>query len=334
MNDVLNSPLEKIREGLGYNPAYQGDIGIEIECEGICATFDNQIWKSVNEPSLRSGVEYVTRRPVEFKGLSKALTNWKNNTKNSKFKNSIRTSIHVHINVSDLTVKQMYNILGAYWFLENVLVQVNGHERVGNLHCLRIKDADDLFFSVLNSVRSRNYLQNFDQQSCKYAAVNLFSPVNLGSLEFRFLKRYEDIKEIQLWCENLYYLCHNAKNYEPDEIVSWIDELTTEEFLERFFSKEFVYYLIDRLGRKVIKDLCVENYCYPLRLSNSFEKQNFRSFNFGSEDLGNENNGGFDVGPWSPSKKKIKPMWILQDEVIENLEFAAVPEMDIGENNG
>ena len=105
-------------------------VGIELELENISLGdweyyYDTnkknaldlmKYWKIVQDGSLRNGIEFVTDPLVGnniIKGLDclDYLVEYVNPTNNLKISMGERTSLHVHLNVLDLTIEQLKNLV-------------------------------------------------------------------------------------------------------------------------------------------------------------------------------------------------------------------------------
>lgn len=99
-----------------------------------------KFWFAQIDPSLRGkfNQEYTLKQPVRFQGeLDSALNEFQESTKNIKFiKNSITSSVHVHLNFLNSTFREMGNFITAYALTENLLSNYAGENRKSNLFCL------------------------------------------------------------------------------------------------------------------------------------------------------------------------------------------------------
>jgi hypothetical protein len=117
-----------IAQVIGLTKPKTGVYGIEVEVEsktGRMARLDVPVkgWTRVPEGSVRNGLEYISRKPktkeqrkkdleLLYKHLKSAPVDWE----------SHRTSIHVHINVSDMTMLGLLKYMTAYFLLENLIL--------------------------------------------------------------------------------------------------------------------------------------------------------------------------------------------------------------------
>lgn len=228
----------------GLQDLARGDVGLEIEVEGENLLMKApEGWIVHEENSLRGeSAEYVLRHPVKkdkveeyLNKLSSALVENK-----SILKFSNRTSVHVHINVQDLTITQLYNFITLYIILEDLLVRFSGEERVGNLFCLRVKDAFGTIKALKESIEKDLWMQYFERDQIRYSSINLNAIYKFGSLEFRSLRGTMEVDLISKWVNTLYNLKEQAINYEnPKSILQEFSGIGPQKFVEKHLSEEF-----------------------------------------------------------------------------------------------
>lgn len=232
------SDLNKTVSDYFHRRVKGGEIGLEIECESDAFKDDSmgyKHWKVVEEGSLRNGREYVLISPILLKDLDNVLSEFEKNTERTKFKNSIRTSVHVHVNVLRETLLNVVNILTAYWLLEDALVSLNGPNREGNLFCLRAKDAEWLPMTVIDEIRRKQLFHSSSEDGYRYSAINLASLKRFGSLEFRFIRGTTDTREISVWVRALHHLCSaSCRLSKPQDVLDIFESQSISYFL-RFF---------------------------------------------------------------------------------------------------
>jgi hypothetical protein len=233
-----------------------GEIGIEFECEPVQGAslypFNCDYWSVKADGSLRGGAEWVLRQPIPFPALKVAIDDFFYNSKRHGQKlsdDSIRTSIHVHVNAQLFTLVQIYTILTAYFLVENLLVRFSGKTREGNLFCLRARDADFTISSIRDSLTQGTFINHFrDHNVYKYGALNLSALARFGSFEFRSMRGYySDPKFIIGWIEALYSLVTKAATFDNPRLVSlFFKNNSPVTFLRAFFPEEFVVRLLDQ----------------------------------------------------------------------------------------
>lgn len=198
--------------GLG-SPLLDGDLGIEIECEGAhlrVADEDNsKYWKTVNDGSLRgvypdSCAEFVLRRPIKAKDAKAAIQELIAIQTDAKLAFSFRTSVHVHVNIQELTEVQLLNLVYTYLLLEEPLLNYCGKERKGNRFCLRLSDAEgSLEYITAWIAKSFDSLRLMAEGTIRYSSINLAAVRKYGSVEFRGMRGTIDIGTLTNWCTAL-----------------------------------------------------------------------------------------------------------------------------------
>lgn len=225
-----------VAEALKIKSKLSDHVGIEIEAEGRrLPNIDTEVWKSEQDNSLRGeSFEYVLRQPVPFSLTTEVLAQiqeeWKQNE--AKIKNSPNAGVHVHINCSDLTVKQLYNYISLFLVVENILVDASGKDRIGNLFCLRASDAEFLIDALGLAIREQD-LRILHTDELRYAAINVKALGDYGSVEFRSWRSDGDLKGIAWWCSLLQHLKALARIVDsPAQIVADVSEKRAKGFFE------------------------------------------------------------------------------------------------------
>lgn len=242
--EFYNLPLAKIVPFKGGKKA--GQIGLEIEVEGkqlFSSPF--RYWSCHSDGSLREtdghpAVEYVLKEPLaDLETLHKALMylESKLSEAGSSVVMSNRTSVHVHINVQQYTVKELYCFILLYLIFEEVLIDCLSPDRAGNLFCLRAKDTD-FYLHMLESALNKQNFRDW-REDMRYSACNVASVVKFGSLEFRALKGTVDVGLIEMWVGLLVALRDRAKQYDnPVDIVEDFTRLGPLPFFRQTFTEE------------------------------------------------------------------------------------------------
>ena len=95
----------------------KGEIGVEIEAEfehPLMAAVPNP-WRVDLDGSLRGyAYEFVLKNPVSRGTINSALNKLEGCLSDHKILHSIRAGIHIHLNVQDLTIKQVLNFMMCY----------------------------------------------------------------------------------------------------------------------------------------------------------------------------------------------------------------------------
>lgn len=203
----------------------KGEVGIEVEVEGSKLPKSQDelapFWEYHIDNSLRGqdNAEYVLRQPLAFKEVPGALDAlWNLFQKyNSTLDESNRTSIHVHLNAQTFFMNRLTSMLALYFTFEDVLTQWCGDHRVGNLFCLRAKDAPGIISQVRRFIRSDG--KTGLSEHLHYGGLNVHALAKFGSLEFRALRGCPDKETIQQWLDILQRLYDlSAQFTDPREI--------------------------------------------------------------------------------------------------------------------
>lgn len=243
-NKFYNIPIFTVFRGK-YKDKVEGEIGLEIECEGMnLFTAPISWWITHPDGSLRAykehqPIEYVLRKPVSREDVPKALDYLAKKLKQagSHIHESHRTSVHVHVNCQDLTIKQIYQYWCMYTVFEEILVAFSGPDRPGNLFCLSSKQAEYQIKVLEDSIRTENFQELFSD-NLRYTSCNTASLGKFGSLEFRSMRGTVDQDLIQMWVDLLLILKDKALEYDnPREIVEDFQSLNSEGFLNKVFGK-------------------------------------------------------------------------------------------------
>ena len=217
-----------------------GEVGIEIEMEGrgLPRVNVDPYWSYHQAGSLRGeeNAEYVLTRPVNRKLVPEALESLFAFLKTQGAvirQDSPNTSVHVHLNMQDMTLKRVYTLACLWYILESLLMEWCGSERSGNLFCLRASDAETQLQRLASAVRYGRYADLNDQDGLRYAALNYTALGKFGSLEFRGLAGVYDPKVIETWVRMLLSLKDFSEKYDnPTEIIQEFSRTGPEEFLK------------------------------------------------------------------------------------------------------
>lgn len=188
----------------------KGLVGIEIECEGNHFNKDNLFlkkngWSYHQDHSLRGedNAEYVFPQPTGFdearqrvKWLFQMLED-----EGTILDESNRTSVHVHLNAQEFFANRLVAFCGLWFIVEEILTEWCGDHRVGNLFCLRAKDAPNIVSTLKQQVRN-SFSKGFNDHF-HYAALNLNALNKFGSIEIRTMRGARDPEIILVWLDIL-----------------------------------------------------------------------------------------------------------------------------------
>lgn len=211
----------------------KGDVGIEIEVEGKkllheAPTFisNNPIskwWTYHKDHSLRGeeNAEYVLRHPILFGEVDTALDAlWTGLRANgAKIDDSNRTSVHVHLNVQKFHLNRLTSFFALYFCVEEILTQWCGDHRVGNLFCLRAKDAPAIISQIRRYIRTDGGSSLHD--NLHYSGMNVHALGKFGSVEIRTLRGVAEPEVASQWVRLLRRIYDISADYpDPREICA------------------------------------------------------------------------------------------------------------------
>lgn len=240
----------KLHHVMGLAEPKRGDVGLELEVEGLAAlpVVNEKSWKTKSDDSLRGfAAEYVNNRPIpcDHKKLEriKYLTDKLNDPAVQLIKDSPRTSLHVHVNVTGLSPVQVWNVASAYWLVENLLTKYCGEDtREGNYFCLRLADAEAVMGYIANDLkRTDRPFRSLRTDKIRYMGQNLKAIGDFGSLEYRAMRGTTDPHTIDKWSNELINLRNKAALFDsPATMLDAYYKIGPEEFSSLLFSPQFI----------------------------------------------------------------------------------------------
>lgn len=251
--------MKKVFQLLNKAAPVKQDVGIEIEVEGknLHEVFKGG-WRTEDDGSLRgaypeSRAEYILDTPIKIDEVEEKLEFLRKDLENATFDFSFRTSVHVHVNVQDLTEVEVMNMVYTYLLLEEPLVNFCGRERKGNRFCLRIADAEGIMthFSKMFS-KGLRYIMAVNPNDLRYSGINLASLAKYGTVEFRSMRGCIDVETLTIWAHSLMAIREYAKAKKvPMDIMQEFSKGTPRDFLRTVLGKYAVYYEYPRMTKEV-----------------------------------------------------------------------------------
>jgi len=210
-------------------------VGLELETEGL-SLYDlgeGTYWDYHEEPSLRGDhTEFVLKDPLKGRKLNSSLAELHTHLLDERIYLSDRCSLHVHVDVRDLTKKEIYNVCLAYSLFEQALYELSG-KRNYSKYCVPLSMSS----SLQRNVASLYDGTNTADRGSRYGGLNLDAVNKFGSLEFRMHKGSLDVKAILEWCQVLHDLVSNTYTLDPHAIL--LKGSTQERLVE--FADEIFY---------------------------------------------------------------------------------------------
>lgn len=248
--------------------AVNGEVGIEVEVEGNnlpTRIGAGGIWKATKDNSLRGeSMEYIFNDPRPRDVVDKyvdALFKVFEGT-GAVLNESHRTSVHVHLNVSDLRVYDVCNIFTLYSIIEDFLIPFCGPQRKGNLFCLRMKDAQYVIDKFKKMLLCGSFYR-LAGDDIRYAGLNLDACRKYGSVEFRAMRGLTTPGPIKQWVSILLEIKDAAVNNfrSPREMVEQVSMLGAEGFLRSIFSEDnfnTLFACFNEAGESTVQDVCYQ----------------------------------------------------------------------------
>jgi hypothetical protein len=217
------------------NRTVEGDIGIEIEVEGnkfpkheyegriaVSPELIPPEWKYHRDGSLRGddNAEYVFAKPLKFEAVPDAIKSlWNMFDKfGSKLDESNRTSVHVHLNAQKWHLNRLCAFAAIYFSLEELLTEWCGDHRVGNMFCLRAKDAPAIITKLKSFLNDQSTGSLSD--GLHYAGLNVQALMKFGSVEIRALRGCTDYLTILNWVDMLQRIYDISGEYhDPRQVI-------------------------------------------------------------------------------------------------------------------
>lgn len=218
-----------------------GEVGIEVEMEGQgLADYRAPDWRFHNDGSLRGdSAEFVLHGPCQRNRVGVLLRQLRDGLKDAKLDPSDRCGVHVHLNMQQLTVKQVYSISILYLVMEELLVHWCGDSREGNLFCLRAVDAEAIIEGLYKVGQSLNENLAFEAvggNMYRYASINFGALSKFGSLEFRAMQTPKQLGRIETWVKLLLCIKDMGQRYaDPKDIVESASAMGYTPFVRQVF---------------------------------------------------------------------------------------------------
>lgn len=225
-------------------------VGLEFEFEGVRAALPlksedwTAYWVSKVDPSLHdNGMEYVFRNPSFGTDAIDAIVALCAFAKKNKFKVSIRTGLHVHIDVRDLTRKQLSVLLSLYALFEKAIYRFIGNRRDENVFCLPWYKADQAAVHANNVCSDwldvKTASEALEQE--KYGGLNLDTLARFGSLEFRHAIATTNDDWVIKWVNVCLSLKRAAQKLDttPLELIHNLSAIGVEAFAHKVFEDQF-----------------------------------------------------------------------------------------------
>jgi hypothetical protein len=155
--------------------------GCEFEIEDIKAILEDlELFNCIEDHSLRNNGREFTTPPLLFDEQCAAFTILHSSLELGADPFSDRTSIHVHVNVRELTEQEVRQFILLYALLEPLFFEFVGDVRKGSIFCVPLNHTylPSLYKHPLAVLQTKWH---------KYTAFNILPLSTFGTIEFRHM---------------------------------------------------------------------------------------------------------------------------------------------------
>jgi hypothetical protein len=187
--------------------------GVEYEIEAIkgFGNLQEQMCLAIVEDnSLRNNGREIKTSPMTYEeqlGWFKTIHSQLNLGKDPF---SDRTSIHVHVNVRDLTLPEVRQLILCYALLEPLFFEFVGPVRKGSIFCVPLN------YTYIPSLYNKP-VQGLIEKWHKYTAFNILPMSSFGTVEFRHMYGTGDFELFRHWLtaiRELYTFIESSKDFD------------------------------------------------------------------------------------------------------------------------
>ena len=214
-----------VRNHFGCHSApYQQEFicGCEFEIEAVKSFGETDAYFSIEEDSsLRNNGREFKTPPCDFERALELFNILHKEVKLGQNPFSDRTSIHVHVNVANMTMEQLRQLTLTYALLEPVFFKFVGAERQHSIYCVPLN------YTFLPSVYKQDVTGMYHKWH-KYTAFNLKPVKELGTVEFRHLYGTNDREVFNKWLTALKDLFYHIRDTNGWDVVDALENSSPE----------------------------------------------------------------------------------------------------------
>lgn len=234
--------------GNAFNRAgLPGAVGVEIEYEGYNQRQDYRMewWNTTRDGSLRNGgVEFVSIPLSNSGAVDRAFAELELLRRTAfTAQPSFRCGVHVHMDVTNMEMRQFLAFCTYYAIVEPALMEQCGEERQDNVFCVPwyhtprqvVRPLGDAYLALAkpqSKMGMRTLARAMLVGLNKYQAMNLLPIQTQGTVELRMAPTWEALGDIKRWVElcmdlrraSMAYDCPEAVlDTDPQELYERID---------------------------------------------------------------------------------------------------------------
>lgn len=231
-------------------------IGVEIELEGCDPNYGYpdkffKYWSKHADHSLRNrgnkvAIEYVFNGGLHGKQVVDALNIFESEMNKMQPTVSWRCGLHVHMDVSAMTVDELLKFIFIYMMYEKAIFKYVGQKREESPFCVPLTsnslsyDRLVRYIEYLNDGKPAATFQMFFNEWHKYNAMNLAPIVRFGTVEFRQACADYKAENILNWINILLSIKASVNHIKLNDFREFhkiISQFGLEGFSARVFGK-------------------------------------------------------------------------------------------------
>lgn len=219
-------------------------IGIELELEEASMTTVPPYWTTHEDNSLRQGIELVLDAPYAGEVLGNAIQEY---YKAGIAHNSTsRTSTHIHINMTDVTVDVLRSMFMIMYCIEDSLFNAIGESRKWSGYAMALTEMEPSRVRGILTSDDANILQNEISPSRNQERYYGFNTCmrRHGTAEFRYFPGGPTQQELESWVDFVVTVKRIGKRWHPNELI---EALYDERSVIRFINENFGTYWATQL---------------------------------------------------------------------------------------
>lgn len=237
LNKAIHESHEKVHElREEFNFCVGGYLlGIEIEVENVKNNTGGPplYWTSKKDGSLRNNGQEFTSIPLQAKQVPHAIEHLQDYLDTDELDFSPRTSVHMHLNVRDLTWDEVKTLILLYAMFERHFFHIAGTKRESSIYCVPLYKTDQL--KALRTIETNTNKWH------KYSALNVGTILGnddvprFGTIEFRHLYGTLNTAILYPWIDNILCLKKATKKYNYTQLVESLKTLnSTSEYIAMY----------------------------------------------------------------------------------------------------
>lgn len=231
-------------------------FGVELELESLNNIPVIPMWSIKEDQSLRNGVEYVLDRPYAGASLEDAIKGFY--AVDLKWNNSVRTSTHIHVNVSDCDLAVVQTMTILMYAVEDALFDVVGASRKWSGYAMALSEMDPVRLRKLFSHNRDDNIVSLSpgRNQDRYYGFNFASVSRHGTVEFRYFPGGPGYEELCEWLDFVTAIKKAGLHYNPLTMVEQTSTLEDFRTLlqailpDVWYQKLTTYGSIDQMFRK------------------------------------------------------------------------------------